>query len=861
MKKLSTLIILLFACLLSSTAFAQITGPTSVCAGANITLSGSPSGGGWTSSNTAVATVGTSSGIVHGVTAGTAMISYSTWPTGVIVTVNPNPTPILGSDTVLCGSTLTLTDATAGGTWTSGTPSIATVGATTGIVSPVTYGATFITYTLPTGCYTFRAKRVESPFGVTISGASTASGVTTMCVGDVTTLTGTPSGGTWSGGTGVVASITSSGVVTALTAGYDSVLYHLSTPCGTITTMHNIYVVTTPPTYVISGAPTTACGATTTLTCATGGTWSSSNTAVATITSTTGIVTGVSAGTTTISYTLPAMSCGTSVSTRVQTVSAASAGTISGTATICVGSTTSLSSTVSGGVWSTTSPSISIGSTTGVATGISAGTGTVTYTVSSACGTATAIYTITVSATGVAGAIGGPSTLTCGGSGTKTCSPSGGTWSSSTPAVATISATTGVMSAVSPGTTTITYTVSTSCGVATTTAVVTVTPSTTTTVTATASAVPCSSSFYGAAMGASSYTWTPGTGLSCTACGYPIITPTGTTTYTVTGTSTCGTGTTTVTVVADRIKGNITFSSATPSSPTLRVWLIQYNPTDSSIVATDSVLTCLDSLAGTQYYSFPGKPAGNYLVKAKLLSSVAGSSGYIPTYGASTANWFSATNIAHTAGASNTQNINMIYGTVPSGIGFISGYVYAGAGKGTSTGVPNMLIYLKNATTGQVLTYTYTDGGGAYSFNGLSNGSYIIYPEDYGFYTTPSGVITLTNASSGATGVIFNQYALKGTIEPATVLAVNAVDGNNAISIHPNPTSGTVHINWQNQATGNGTITITDVAGREVYRSSLNIHTVSGEQTISLDKLNSGIYIINVKSEGVNYNEKLMLNK
>jgi predicted transcriptional regulator of viral defense system len=70
-----------------------------------------------------------------------------------------------------------------------------------------------------------------------------------------------------------------------------------------------------------------------------------------------------------------------------------------------------------------------------------------------------------------------------------------------------------------------------------------------------------------------------------------------------------------------------------------------------------------------------------------------------------------------------------------------------------------------------------------------------------------------------------------------------------------------VHINWQNQATGNGTITITDVAGREVYRSSLNINTVSGEQTISLDKLNSGIYIINVKSEGVNYNEKLMLNK
>jgi len=49
---------------------------SSLCPGSSITLT-APSGGTWSSSNTGVATVGSSSGIVTGVTAGTATISYS----------------------------------------------------------------------------------------------------------------------------------------------------------------------------------------------------------------------------------------------------------------------------------------------------------------------------------------------------------------------------------------------------------------------------------------------------------------------------------------------------------------------------------------------------------------------------------------------------------------------------------------------------------------------------------------------------------------------------------------------------------------------------------------------------------------
>lgn len=68
------------------------------------------------------------------------------------VTINPLPAAIAGSHTVCVGLTMPLTNATAGGTWSSSTPAVATVGSTTGIVSGLTAGTTTITYRLTTGC-------------------------------------------------------------------------------------------------------------------------------------------------------------------------------------------------------------------------------------------------------------------------------------------------------------------------------------------------------------------------------------------------------------------------------------------------------------------------------------------------------------------------------------------------------------------------------------------------------------------------------------------------------------------------------------------------------------------------------------
>ncbi len=214
-----------------------------------------------------------------------------------------------------------------------------------------------------------------------------------------------------------------------------------------------------------------------------GGAWTSSNTAFATVVSGTGVISGVAEGTATMTYTITGTGgCSNATATRTVTVTAApSAGSISGTQAICVGGTSNLSSTVSGGTWQSNDSGIAtINSTTGVAYGISSGVATMTYTITGTggCSNATATRTVTVNSAPSAGTLSGTQTVCVGATTTFSSTISGESWSSGSIGVATINSSTGVITGVSAGTAIITYTFSGNgvCENATATRTVTVNP-------------------------------------------------------------------------------------------------------------------------------------------------------------------------------------------------------------------------------------------------------------------------------------------------------------------------------------------------------------------------------------------------
>ena len=275
---------------------AAISGNNQVCSGLANTLTDGTNGGTWSSSATAIATVGSGSGTVTGQSLGTANITYAL-ATGCLitaaVTVDPLPGNITGANVVCVASTITLSDTSTGGIWTSGT-AYANVGSSTGVVSGVSGGTTVISYTLPTGCLTTTLITVN-PL------PSAISGLAVVCVGLTTSLSDIPAGGTWSSSNTSVGNVGSSGIVTGLGAGTTTITYALNTGCFTTATV----TVTALPS-AISGSSSVCQQSIDILSDATpGGVWSSSNTVNATIGSLTGAVTGLVTGTTTISYTIP----------------------------------------------------------------------------------------------------------------------------------------------------------------------------------------------------------------------------------------------------------------------------------------------------------------------------------------------------------------------------------------------------------------------------------------------------------------------------------------------------------------------------------------------------------------------------
>lgn len=419
-----------------NTTPAAITGASSACQGTTVSLGNTVGGGTWSSASTARATIDATTGVLSAASAGTSAISYTigSCKSGLTFTVVAMPAAIGGTATVCSGSATTLTNTVAGGVWTSSNTAIATANSGTGAITGVSAGNATVTYAIGTCAATKNITVNTQPAAIT--GSSSA------CTGTQVTLADATGGGSWSSVTTARATISLAGVVSAVSAGTTVISYTLGSCAAT-----RIFTVLTTPA-AITGTQTVCQGQTRTYAnTVVGGTWSSSNPAVATVNSTTGIITGTTPGTATITY---STGCGTPA-TRAITVIAQPA-VITGATALCTGTPVTLGNTVTGGVWSSAAPATATANAaTGVVAPLAAGTATVSYTIGGVC-SATTNVTVNSQPAAISGA-----SLICA---PRTVSLSdavaGGVWSSSDPAVATADAS-GITSGVAVGGATITY--------------------------------------------------------------------------------------------------------------------------------------------------------------------------------------------------------------------------------------------------------------------------------------------------------------------------------------------------------------------------------------------------------------------
>ena len=455
----------------------------------------------WLSSDGSIATVNTS-GVVTALAPGAAIITASSEGKSAVATITVSLVPVVSvvltpaSNALVVGQTTQLsaqlkdeTGSILTGraiTWTTNSPTVATV-TSEGLVTAVGAGNATITAASEgrsaTAAITVNPRPVSavivSPEAVTIFTTQTVqlSALVTDDRGQV--LTGKQV--TFSSSNTQVATVSSQGVVTGMSSGIAVITATSEGATGQAT-----ITIASDPVATVEVSPSTASvviGQTTQLAAiprnvrgqaltGRGVIWTSSSPAIATV-STTGVVSGLAAGTAVIIATVEGKQGSATVTVRAVpvtsvTVAPSSASTTVGQSiTLTATTKDAAGNTLNGRIvgWTSSNTSIATVTSSGVVTGVASGTATITASSEGVSGSATVtvgaipVASVTVTPTAASVLVGQTTTLTA------TLKDANGnvltgraiTWTTSSSSVAAVSAA-GVVTGVSAGTATITAT-------------------------------------------------------------------------------------------------------------------------------------------------------------------------------------------------------------------------------------------------------------------------------------------------------------------------------------------------------------------------------------------------------------------
>ena len=442
--------------------------PNPICAGKTLHLSGGGTGAtaftwigpaafsGTTAIDSVPAIVAGDAGVYTLVTTDIGNC-HDTVRTAAVV-VNPNPAPFTGLVTPLCaGINDTMTETTTGGTWAVFPTTIGILGSVSATKeffegTNYTLGTATISYTLPTGCYTTTTITVN-PIPAPITGGSAND---TACMGQTFTLADTSLGGlgSWTSVFPAFATVSTTGVVNALTAGTTIIRYsNPITGCGP---QSFTLTVAQEPSFIHGNYHLCVASVDSLTDTISGGIWTSSDPLVGTVATYAGWLTGYTPGNAVITYTLP----GNCYRTFDVLVTGAPGSILNANST-CPGYTFSVSDSTPYGTWSSSTPSvagiISFDSVTGTVHAFGVGTTILTY---SSCGYDT---TVTLVVNPRPNPIMGKDSVCVGDTIMMYDSTNFGIWQSKYDTVATAAAAFGIVTGIAHGVDTVYYRLSDGC--------------------------------------------------------------------------------------------------------------------------------------------------------------------------------------------------------------------------------------------------------------------------------------------------------------------------------------------------------------------------------------------------------------
>ncbi len=377
-----------------------------------------------------------------------------------LTTVVSNPAspvlPITGNQVVCVGKTIQLSDLSIGGVWSSKDTLIATINSS-GIVKGIKGGIDTIKYIINSagGCPDFAL------FVINVNNLPQIGAITldsTVCVSKTVNLYDTTLGGTWVSTNAAITTITSSGLVTGVSAGKDTIRYIVTNAYGcTDSTFISFTVKGQAVVAPITGNNSVCVGKSITLfESSTGGVWYSDSTSKA-IVNQNGIVTGVSGGIDTIWYKviIPG-GCGDSAKYIVNVNSLPVIGKIDGDSILCSGKQTILTATTLGGQWVSANINIATINSLGTVTAVSPGIDSIKYIVTNVNGCVDSlIHPFTVKAQPIAAPITGPNQICVGKNISLIETSTGGVWTNDFANISTV--VNGVVKGILAGVDTIRY--------------------------------------------------------------------------------------------------------------------------------------------------------------------------------------------------------------------------------------------------------------------------------------------------------------------------------------------------------------------------------------------------------------------